>query len=175
MFYTLSSRTDPILLTATLNEVDHTMEVDTGATLLGMNEATYHSFWSNNNPQFMSCSSQLKTYTGEQIKFKGAIPVNVQYIQEPRSPIEYCSGQWFRSQFIRTWLAQSHSLGLVIPQIYSCNPITKMLSGHWLLSFHVQGWTWAHQGNPGSIWGRCKCPAQVLLCLSSTLCYPIQS
>ena len=33
MFYTPSSRSDPILVKVTLNEVDHTMEVDTGATL----------------------------------------------------------------------------------------------------------------------------------------------
>ena len=113
----------------------------------------------------MSCSSQLKTYTGEQIKVKG------------RPPVESCSGQLFRSQFIRMWLAQSNLLGLVIhvPQICPCNPITKMPRGHWPLSLSAQGWTWAHQGNPGSIWGGCICPAQVLSCSSSALRSPLQS
>ena len=47
MFYTPSSRSDPILITDTLNEVDHTMELDMGATFLAMHtvgEATYLSF-----------------------------------------------------------------------------------------------------------------------------------
>ena len=79
MFYTPSSRSNPILVTVTLNEVDHTMEVDTGATLSVMSEATYESLWSKKKPQLIPCSSQLKTYTGEQIKVKGAISVNVRY------------------------------------------------------------------------------------------------
>ena len=61
-----------------LNEVNHTMEIDTGATLSVRSEAVYQSLWSKKKTLLMSCSSQLKTYAGEQIKVKGAIFVHVQ-------------------------------------------------------------------------------------------------
>ena len=59
------------------------MEVDTGATLSEINEETYKSLWPNAHsaPTLTRTHSLplLKTYTGEPIKVKGQLEVNVSY------------------------------------------------------------------------------------------------
>ena len=43
IFYAATPRTDPILVTLSLNAVNHSMEVDTGATLSVISERTYNT------------------------------------------------------------------------------------------------------------------------------------
>ena len=45
-YYTATPRTDPILVTVSLSDVDHSMEVDTGATLSVISDHTYNILWS---------------------------------------------------------------------------------------------------------------------------------
>ncbi len=69
MFYAATPRTDPIRVTLSLNTVDHSMEVDTGATLSVISERTYNTLWSGEQaPTLRPSSSRLKMYTGEPIK-----------------------------------------------------------------------------------------------------------
>jgi len=64
--------------------VDLIMEVDTGAALSVISEQTYNSLWTD-PPQLRPCSSVLKTYTGEVIKVKGLIKVDVIYNDQKAS------------------------------------------------------------------------------------------
>ena len=60
------------------------MEVDTGAALSIISEQTYKDLWSD-PPQLQPCSSVLKTYTGEVIRVKGMIDVDVIYKDQKAS------------------------------------------------------------------------------------------
>ena len=57
-----------------------TMELDTGATLSLISESAYREmFPAESAPRLKASQAQLKTYTGESIKIKGAIDVEVVY------------------------------------------------------------------------------------------------
>ena len=80
LFYSTTSRPKPIKVTVTLNNVDTPMEVDTGATLSVMSEATYSSLWKADvRPDLEPSSARLSTYTGERISVLGQITLNVSY------------------------------------------------------------------------------------------------
>ena len=56
------------------------MEVDTGASFSVISEDTYNTLWSKvDKPPLSTCSTHLKTYTGEPIKVMGSIAVDVCY------------------------------------------------------------------------------------------------
>ena len=62
------------------------MEVDTGATLSVISEETYKSLWPNpHSASILSHSPLLKTYTGEPIKVKGQLEVNVSYNDQQKN------------------------------------------------------------------------------------------
>ena len=63
----------------TLNGLETSMEVDTGAALSVMSEQTYRSLWPGQKPPLHPTPARLKTYTGEHIGVKGKIRVHVLY------------------------------------------------------------------------------------------------
>ena len=67
-----------------LNNVDVSMEVDTGAALSVISEQTYRELWPNPElaPTLQPSTVKLKTYTGESIAVKGTIDVHVTYLQQ---------------------------------------------------------------------------------------------
>ena len=76
--FTFPSNTKPIVVTVQVNNVDLPMELDTGASLSLISEATYKSLL----PALTSLSNTsvvLTTYTGEKIPPLGSIDVNVAY------------------------------------------------------------------------------------------------
>ena len=81
LFHTPGSRNSPrILISLKINGVNMTMELDTGATLSLISESTYREmFPAESAPQLKVSQAPLKTYTGESIKIKGAIDVEVVY------------------------------------------------------------------------------------------------
>ncbi|XP_064400007.1 uncharacterized protein K02A2.6-like [Halichondria panicea] len=79
LFYSSAGRTQPITVPVTLNGLDTTMEIDTGAALSVMNEHTYRLLWPKRKPPLKPTSIRLKTYTGEHIVVKGIIRVHVLY------------------------------------------------------------------------------------------------
>lgn len=85
----------PIVVTVSLNNKPHTMEVDTGATLSVISDKTYHTLWPKKDaPQLLPTSSPLKMYTGQPIKVTGAIPVDVCYKEQTQPQPSRCGRLW---------------------------------------------------------------------------------
>lgn len=58
------------------------MEINTGAMLLLLSEATYHRLWLTNTPELMPTPIQLRMYTGQGMNIKGSIEVEVEHNSE---------------------------------------------------------------------------------------------
>ena len=84
MFHSTGGDTKPYTVSLKVCGVDMIMEVDAGAALSVISEQTYNSLWSD-PPPVQPCSSILKTYTGEVIKVKGVIDVDVMYKDQQAS------------------------------------------------------------------------------------------
>ena len=63
------------------------MEVDTGASLSLISEATYHNLWQSNHSQLQRTEKVLSTYTGESLEVLGSLSVLVEY-GEQKSQLE---------------------------------------------------------------------------------------
>ena len=129
LFYTATPRTDPICVTVSLNNVDHTMEVDTGATLSVISEETHNSLWSKDVcPPLRPTLARLKTYTGEQIKVMGTISVDVCYNDQTYNlDLNVVKGSG-PSLLGRDWM--HNSTGLVISQTHPHHVCTEMSTCH---------------------------------------------
>ena len=80
MYKCLSPNSNPLLVQLMIHDTSVCMEVDTGATLSIMSQNTFNSTWPNQSaPTIQPTSTQLRMYTGEQIKVIGAVDVDVQY------------------------------------------------------------------------------------------------
>lgn len=81
LYNSSTGRSKPMEVSVTLNGVETTMEVDTGATLSVIIDKTYQFLWSVSaqKPHLKPISARLKTYTGEQIVVKGSIHVHALY------------------------------------------------------------------------------------------------
>ena len=70
----------PITLRVRISGASLLMEVDTGSVVSIINECTYKSLWAKTKRPWLQHSSiNLRTYTGERIKVKGSICVDVYY------------------------------------------------------------------------------------------------
>ena len=79
LHYSSTGRPEPMTVLVTLNGLETSMEVDTGAALSVMSEQTYRSLWPGQKPPLHPTPARLKTYTGERIGVKGKIRVHVLY------------------------------------------------------------------------------------------------
>ncbi len=79
--FCLSGRTtDPLRETVQINQVDVSMEVDTGASLSVISEETYKASWSlERRPPLRPSGAGLRTYTGEELEVLGRVVVSVSY------------------------------------------------------------------------------------------------
>ena len=68
-----------ITITVSANQPDLVMEVDTGASVSLMNEATYKQTWENNVRHRDKTNIKLRTYFRECLKVLGALKVDVVY------------------------------------------------------------------------------------------------
>ena len=76
----LCTRAIPMMVTVQLNEAELQMEVDTGASVSLISEATYKKLWSTmHRPQTDASSRKLQTYTGEKLNVLGSITIDVEY------------------------------------------------------------------------------------------------
>ena len=80
-----STKAAPIQVMVNLDGSDVTMEVDTGASVSVMSEATFQKLWEGNRPKLNPTDVKLKTYTGEHLKVLGSIPVQVVYQEQTKS------------------------------------------------------------------------------------------
>ena len=81
--YSIYTRTEPpvkpLVVSVKLNNADLEMELDTGASISIISEATYSRLWLQEKaPPIQKSQVKLKTYSGEQLTVKGVIDVEVQ-------------------------------------------------------------------------------------------------
>ena len=96
------SSDNKIIIHPTLNGKQVPMEVDTGATKSVMSEHTWRSL---GQPKLNKCDLILKTYSGESLKVKGMVTVEVQFNQQTASlPIVILEGNG-PTLFGRNWLS----------------------------------------------------------------------
>ena len=79
LFKVTTPKVAPIQVQLRVNEVDMTMEVDTGAALSVMSSKKYQQLWKGHGPSIQPTDIRLTTYTGEKLEVKGNIQVQVQY------------------------------------------------------------------------------------------------
>ena len=84
MFPLRNSKYDPIYIMLTVNNTPIRMEVDTGATLSVISEATYRETWGTEQPALSRSRAKLKTYTGEEIPVMGVVEVMVRHHGQER-------------------------------------------------------------------------------------------
>ena len=106
MFNIQAKRSKPLLVTLQLNQQTLSMELDTGASLSIINDKTYKSLWSTQQPLLEDTNIRLHTYTKETIRVLGQIIVVVTYKEQVRMlPLLVVAGEGL-SLFGRDWLAE---------------------------------------------------------------------
>ena len=118
-----------------------TMEIDTGAALSPMLEATFKELWPERSPDHSSV--QLCSYSGENIPMVGKTEVTIRYKeQEVRVPLIIVKGEG-PSLFCRNWLQQDRLDWRVV---YFLRPLSlqSVLQHHKAL----------FQEGLGALWGR---------------------
>ena len=85
------------------------MELDTGASVSIVSEATFNRLWPQGEaPAMHESQVKLKTYSGEQLTVKGMIEVEVQYAdQQAQLQLVVARGNG-PSLFGRDWLRKIH-------------------------------------------------------------------
>ena len=72
------SPVQPLMVSVKVNNVDLKMELDTGASVSIISEATYNHHWPQGQaPALQESHAKLKTYSGEQVAVKGVMDVTV--------------------------------------------------------------------------------------------------
>ena len=78
MFNLSGNRVKPLVASLTVEGAELRMEVDTGASLSLISEATYRKLWPKDKaPQTESTQIKLRIYTGEELEVLGTINVDV--------------------------------------------------------------------------------------------------
>ena len=82
------------------------MEVDTGASASLISEKLFNDIWTaENRPNLVPCTDILKTYTGQLIKTKGVIVVEVVHNQEKKLSLLVVPGKG-PALLARDWLSE---------------------------------------------------------------------
>ena len=99
----------PLEVSVKLNNRDLEMELDTGASVSIISEATFNRLWPQEEaPAMHESQVKLKTYSGEQLTVKGMIEVEVQYAdQQAQLQLVVARGNG-PSLFGRDWLRKIH-------------------------------------------------------------------
>ncbi len=83
MFQVSADRVSPFFTSALVNGATLHMEVDTGAALSLISEATYHRLWPTDvAPELQEVKINLRTSTGEELVVLGSTQVRVQYKEQ---------------------------------------------------------------------------------------------
>ena len=83
LFNVTTNACKPLQVTVKVNNIDLTMEVDTGASMSLISNATFQKLWpAQSCPTLLPSETKLRTYTGEQIDVLGTILTNVQFKQQ---------------------------------------------------------------------------------------------
>lgn len=79
LFRVNDDRIAPVMVQLSVAGTNIEMEVDTGAGISLMSEATYSKLWPNNSPTLQKTEVRLRTYTGEPVVIVGVAHVRVDY------------------------------------------------------------------------------------------------
>ena len=124
-----------------VNNVDLKMELDTGASVSIISEATYNRLWPQGQaPVLQESHVRLKTYSGEQVPVKGVMDVTVQVNEQTKQlPLVVACGNG-PSLLGRDWFM---TLKLDWTQWYA-NHVCSSLSLQGILDEHflflIQSW-----------------------------------
>ena len=113
------SQNKPLVVTVKAKNCDLEMEVDIGASLSIISEATYQSLWAAEiRPPLKSTDIKLHTYTKESLQVLGSIEIEVMYKDQSKClPLLVVRGNG-PSLLGRNWLAE---LGLEWQEFYLLN------------------------------------------------------
>ena len=90
---TSKSASEPMSVIVQVNQRELTMEVDTGASVSLISEATYKQLWQDNCPKLNRTTVKLRTYSGEMLVVLGSITVDINYrSQEAQLPLLVVAG-----------------------------------------------------------------------------------
>jgi len=130
MFPLRSKRYEAIYVTVLVNQAPIKMEVDTGATLSVISEATYRRTWGDNPPPLAKTKARLRTYTGEEIPVRGAVDVTVTHAgQQKQLSIIVTEGSG-PSLLGRNWLEELRIDWRSTHQVRELTGLTKVLKSH---------------------------------------------
>ena len=87
LYHVSAGTAAPICVTVKVNGANLKIEMDTGASLSLISEATYRNLWQSNRPQLQPTEKVLSTYTGESLEVLGSLSVLVEY-GEQKSQLE---------------------------------------------------------------------------------------
>lgn len=140
MFKVLDSRAQPLAVAVMVNHSELEMEIDTGASVSVISEATYRRLWdANHAPPIRNSTGTLRTYTGEDIKVVGAVQVELQHQGERKElPLIVVHGDG-PSLLGRDWLAHLKLDWSTIFQVNSERGLQSILSQH---ANVFQSWVW---------------------------------
>ena len=101
------SQNKPLVVAVKANNCDLEMEVDTGASLSIISEATYQSLWTAEfKPPLKTTDIKLHTYTKESLQVLGSIEIDVIYKEQSKClPLLVVGGNG-PSLLGRNWLAE---------------------------------------------------------------------
>ena len=105
MFPLRSTKFEPNYAVVQVNKVPIKMEIDTGATLSIVSEATYKQVWGDNGPPLTRERIKLHTYTAQEIPVKGSIQVAVEHGIGCKTSLVVTEGQC-PSLLGRNWLGE---------------------------------------------------------------------
>ena len=85
---------NPIVLQVTINQTSVQMELDTGASLSGINKQTFDVIADHSHITMRTTDVHLKTHTGEALKILGNTDVSVNYGEEKQQLVVYVCCCW---------------------------------------------------------------------------------
>lgn len=130
MFPLRTKKYKPIYVTVQVNDVPLQMEVDTGATLSVIGEATYHQMWGDKPPPLTNSNVRLRTYTGEDIPVTGTLEVEVRHAAQQKQLTLIVTKGSGPSLLGRNWLTELRIDWKTTYQIQESTALTAVLDAH---------------------------------------------
>ena len=121
---------DPIYVTVMVDNHPVPMEVDTGASLSVISEATYQEVWGDSATRVKESKAKLKTYTGEEIPVKGILDAVVEHQgNHKKLPLIITKGRG-PSLLGRNWLGELRIDWKSAYKVQEIDPLSSVLKKH---------------------------------------------
>ena len=134
--FSVTSRTEPIMITVLVNDSLLSMELDTGAAVSVISEITFESIFKQ-SISLHSSDITLRTYLGKELPVLGTVQVEVQYeSQKATLPLIVIKGQG-ASLLGRNWLTSIRLNWSNINSVETDNDIQELINKHSRL-FHSE-------------------------------------